>query len=74
VIRLGGGPLALFVAGRAIGADVPNVFYLLAGMPSAFHLLVLARVYELRPTLMRLLVVGSTVPVVAAVLVGSGLR
>jgi predicted permease len=73
-IRLGGGPLALFLAGRAIGADVPGVFYLLAGMPSAFHLLVLARVYELRPTLMRLVVMGSTVPVVVAVLIDSGLR
>jgi predicted permease len=40
-------------------------------MPTAFHLLVLARVYELRPRLMRLLVVGSTVPAVAGVVAAS---
>jgi predicted permease len=40
-------------------------------MPSAFHLLVLARVYEVRPRLMRLLVVGSTVPAVAGVAVAA---
>ena len=38
-----------------------------------FHLLVLARVYDLRPALMRLLVVGSTVPAVAAVALVSGI-
>lgn len=73
-IRLAGGPLALFAAAYLLGADVPAVFYLLAGMPSAFHLLVLARVYELRPALMRLLVVGSTVPAVVAVVLVAGAR
>jgi predicted permease len=70
-IRFVAGPSALWLAGRAIGADVPGVFYLLAGMPSAFHLLVLARVYDLRPRLMRLIVVGSTIAAVAAVVVGT---
>ena len=73
VLRFAGGPAALYATGRALGADVPGAFYLLAAMPSAFHLLVLARVYELRPALMRLLVVGSTVPAVAAVAVGATL-
>jgi predicted permease len=66
-IRMGGGPLALWLVAHAIGARVPGVFYFLAGMPCAFHLLVLARVYDLRPTLMRLLVAGSTAAAVAGV-------
>jgi predicted permease len=68
-IRFAGGPLCLLAAAAALGAHEPGAFYLLAGMPSAFHLLVLARVYDLRPRLMRLLVVGSTVPAVASVAV-----
>jgi predicted permease len=74
LIRFAAGPLALLAVGRAVGADVPGVFYLLAAMPAAFHLLVLARVYEMRPALMRLLVVGSTLPAVAAVVVATELR
>lgn len=72
-IRFAGGPLALYAVGRLLEADVPGAFYLLAGMPCAFHLLVLARVYELRPALMRLLVVGSTLPAVAAVALVAGI-
>jgi predicted permease len=71
-VRFLGGPLMLFAVGRALGAEIPAVFYLLAGMPAAFHLLVLARVYDMRPGLMRLLVVGSTLPAVAAVVLVSG--
>ncbi len=66
-IRFAGGPIALYAVGRVLGAEIPPVFYLLSAMPCAFHLIVLARVYELRPALMRLLVVGSTLPAVAAV-------
>ena len=72
-IRLAGGPAALWLVGSTLGADIPGVFYLLAGMPCAFHLLVLARVYELRPSLMRLLVVGSTLPAVIVAGIGLGL-
>ncbi len=72
-IRLAGGPAALWLVGSALGAHIPGVFYLLAGMPCAFHLLVLARVYELRPSLMRLLVVGSTIPAVIVAGIGVGL-
>jgi predicted permease len=71
-IRFAGGPLALYAVGRALRADIPAVFYLLSAMPCAFHLIVLARVYELRPALMRLLVVGSTLPAVAAVVLAYG--
>jgi predicted permease len=42
-------------------------------MPCAFHLLILARVFEVRPHLMRLLVLASTVPAVIAVVAGSAL-
>jgi predicted permease len=72
-LKFAGGPLALFVAGRAVGADVPHAFYLLAAMPCAFHLLVLARVYDVRPSLMRLLVVGSNAIAVVAVSVGAAI-
>ena len=72
-IRLAGGPLALLAAGRLLGADVPGVFYLLAGMPSAFHLLILARVYDVRPALMNRIVVGTTLPAVAVVVLVVGL-
>lgn len=71
-IRFLGGPLALFAAGRLLGAHIPAVFYLLSAMPCGFNLLVLARVYELRPALMRLLVVGSTLPAVAVVVIAFG--
>jgi predicted permease len=69
-IKLGVSPLVLFLCGRALGAHIPATFYLMAAMPAAFHLLVLARVYDLRPALMRLIVVGSTVPSVIAVAIG----
>ena len=68
VVRFAVAPLVLFSVGHALGADIPGVFYLAAAMPCAFHLIILARVFDLRPHLMRLLVVGSTVPAVAAVL------
>ena len=42
-------------------------------MPSAFHLLVLARVYEVRPVLMNRIVVGTTIPAVAVVVLAVGL-
>jgi predicted permease len=71
-IRFVGGPLALLGTGVALGADVPGVFYLLAGMPSAFHLLVLARVYDVRPALVNRLVVGTTLTAVTAVVLVTG--
>jgi predicted permease len=42
-------------------------------MPSAFHLLVLARVYEVRPALMNRIVFGTTIPAVVAVILVTGL-
>lgn len=73
-IRFAGGPLALLATGALLGAHVPHVFLLLAAMPPAFNILVLARVYDVRPALMRLLVVGATLPAVAVVALASAIR
>jgi predicted permease len=73
VIKFALSPLVLWICGRALGAHIPRTFYLMAAMPVAFHLLILARVYNVRPALMRLLVVGSTVPGVIAVAIGVAL-
>ncbi len=70
-IRFGIAPLALYFSGLVLGAEIPAAFYLGAAMPCAFHLLVLARVFDIRPHLMRLLVVGSTVPAVAVVVLAT---
>ena len=72
-IRFGVHPLVLLACGLALGADLPGVFVLAAGLPCAFHLLILARVYGLRVNLMRLLVVASTVPAVICVVAGNAL-
>jgi predicted permease len=64
LIRFAVAPLLLLVCGAAFGATIPDAFYLGAAMPCAFNLVILARVFDLRPQLMRLLVVGSTVPAV----------
>lgn len=73
-IRFAGGPLALLATAALLGAHVPHVFLLLAAMPPAFNVLVLARVYDVRPALMRLLVVGATLPAVAVVALVSAVR
>src|SRR3989442_4003360 len=72
-LKFAGGPLALLLTARVLGASPPHAFYLLAAMPCAFHLLVLARVYDVRPSLMRLMVVGSNVIAVVAVAVGAAI-
>ena len=70
-IRFAAAPLVLLGCGAALGADIPAAFFLGAAMPCAFHLLVLARVFDVRPQLVRLLVVGSTLPAVVAVVAAS---
>ena len=70
-LKVAVGPLILFALGRAVGAHIPPTFYLLAAMPPAFHLLTVARVFDMRPALMRLMVVAATIPVVAAVVIWS---
>ena len=70
-LKVAVGPLILFALGTAVGAHIPATFYLLAAMPPAFHLLTVARVFDMRPALMRLMVVAATIPVVAAVAIWS---
>lgn len=72
-IRFGAAPLVLLGFGAALGVDLPGAFVLAAALPCAFHILILARVYDLRPGLVRLLVVASTVPAVVAVVSGVAL-
>ncbi|MEZ5101143.1 MAG: AEC family transporter [Thermoleophilia bacterium] len=73
VIRFAAAPLLLLAYGAALGVDVPGAFVLASALPCAFHILILARVYDLRPALVRLLVVASTVPAVVAVVSGVAL-
>jgi len=73
-IRFAVAPLVLLGCGVALGTDIPKAFLLGAAMPCAFHLLILARVFDVRPQLMRLLVVGSTVPAVVAVVTTAAIR
>jgi predicted permease len=63
-------PLVLVGAGAALGVDVPGVFVLGAALPVAFHLVTLAAVFDVRPDLVRLLVVVSTVGAVTAIVAG----
>jgi predicted permease len=72
-IRFAAAPLVLLACGAALGTQIPAAFLLAAAMPCAFHLLVLARVFDVRPQLVRLLVVGSTVPAVLAVAAAAAL-
>jgi predicted permease len=72
-IRFAIAPLMLLACGFALDVHVPDAFILGAAMPCAFHLLILARVFDVRPRLMRLLVVSSTVPAVLAVVAGKAL-
>ena len=72
-IRFAVAPLVLLACGAALGTDIPSAFVLGAAMPCAFHLLVLARVFDVRPQLVRLLVVASTVPAVVAVVTAAAL-
>ncbi|MDX6437861.1 MAG: malate permease [Gaiellaceae bacterium] len=72
-IRFAGGPLALLGTATLLGANVPGVFFLLAAMPSAFHVLILARVYDVRPLLLNRIVVGTTIPAVALVVLVTGI-
>lgn len=73
-IRVAGGPLTLLAVAQATTIDVPDAFYLLAGMPCAFHLLTLGRIYNLRPTLIRFAITVSTIAVLLSVGVAVALR
>ncbi|MGI9116573.1 MAG: AEC family transporter [Gaiellales bacterium] len=69
LIRLLIAPLVLLAIGLAIRADIPRVYFLSIAMPAAFHTLILARVYGLPGPMMRLIVVISSVIMVAAIMI-----
>lgn len=73
-IRFAVAPLVLLGSGFALGTEIPAAFLLGAAMPCAFHLLILARVFDVRPQLVRLLVVGSTFPAVLIVVAASAAK
>lgn len=69
VLRSSLGPLLLLAFGWASGIHIPGVFLLLAAMPVAFYTMVVSAVFDMERELARLLVVVSTVLVVAGVVV-----
>ncbi len=69
-LRHGLAPLMIVAVGAAAGVDVPAVFILAAAAPAAFHVVTLATVFDVRPDLIRLIVVVSTVGGGAALLTG----
>lgn len=70
LVRIALAPLILLGVGRVAGVDLPGAMYLIAAMPTAFHVVVLTRVYGLEASVVRLGVLVSTSVVVLAVLVG----
>jgi predicted permease len=72
-VRYSAGPLLLLAWGRVFGVSVPPVFLLAALTPAAAHLLVLTRLFALRPALMRMLVLGSTALTLTGVAVAATL-
>jgi predicted permease len=53
-------PLMVVAVGAAAGISIPGVFILAAAAPVAFHIVTLGQVFAVRPELLRLLVVVST--------------
>ena len=69
VLRSSVGPVVLLLIGWIAGIHIPGVFILLAAMPVAFYTMVVSAVFDMDRELARLLVVVSTVLVIAGVLV-----
>ncbi len=60
--------------GWVTGIHIPGVFLLLAAMPVAFYTMVVSAVFDMERELARLLVVVSTVLVIAGVVVWQAVR
>ena len=73
VVKVAAGPAALLGLDLLLDADVPDAFYLSSAVPGAFHLLVITRVYGLRPVLMRAMVVVSSMSMLVAVAIWAAL-
>lgn len=71
LIKVLAGPAVLLGVAWLMHAELPDAFVLSAAVPGAFHLLVIARVYDLRPVLMRAMVVVSSLSMLAAVAIWS---
>ena len=69
VLRSALAPLLLLLAGWLTGVHIPGVFLLLAAMPVAFYTMVVSAVFDMERELARLLVVVSTVLVIAGVVI-----
>lgn len=73
-VRLLVAPLLVAAMALATGTHVPGVLYLCAALPTAFHALVIARLYDLEPAVVRLGVVTTTVTSVTAIVAWVALR
>lgn len=69
ILRSALGPALLLLAGWLTGVQIPGVFLLLAAMPVAFYTMVVSAVFDMERELARLLVVVSTVLVIAGVVI-----
>jgi len=69
VLRSSVGPVVLLLIGWIAGIHIPGVFILLAAMPVAFYTMVVSAVFDMDRELARLLVVVSTVLVIAGVVI-----
>jgi predicted permease len=69
VLRSAVAPLLLLLAGWLLGIQIPGVFLLMAAMPVAFYTMVVSAVFDMDRELARLLVVVSTVLVIAGVVI-----
>lgn len=59
-VRLAVAPASLLLVTRVAGVDAPDALYLIAAMPTAFHALIIARMHDLAPGVVRLGLLGST--------------
>ncbi len=64
-VRVLAAPLLVWAVAHVASVEVPDVLYLVAALPTAFHALVIARLYGLEVTVVRLGVLASSVGVVA---------
>jgi predicted permease len=64
-IRVVAAPLIVWLVAHAAGVDMPDVLYLVAALPTAFHTLVIARLNGLEVTVVRLGVLASSIGMVA---------
>ncbi|MCW2921650.1 MAG: transporter [Thermoleophilia bacterium] len=68
-VRIIAAPLLVWLVAHAAGVDMPDVLYLVAALPTAFHALVISRLYGLEVTVVRLGVLASSVGVVTVTVV-----